>query len=248
MITPLVRIPLATSGTHLSSSHLFLFLFFSPPYLLPPTTLSSSTGGDGAWWWPHLPPSLARGGVGRAVLDCSCARRSRPGGARLLLRAARRRWPCGPLALGPLAMARGRGARPSDHGRSECRSGAWRQSSTSTRWWLKLGVAAELHQHATEAEAGRGGATSGAGSTIKLTPFVVPTRVPLNPARAAPSVRFWRTSPTRISGANPIHLELHPNRRRDGSNPTQLAPTTNQTHDSFFMVLCHVLALCLSHH
>ena len=38
MITPLVRIPLDTSGPHLSIFHLFLFLIFSPPYLLPPTT------------------------------------------------------------------------------------------------------------------------------------------------------------------------------------------------------------------
>ena len=99
----------------------------------------------------------------------------------VLVHAARQRWPRDPLALGPPAMA-------------PTRCSGLESAPTSTRRWAEWGVAAELHQHAAEA----GARTSVAGVTGELTPFVIPARVPLNPAGAAPSARFWRTSPTHI--------------------------------------------------
>ena len=224
MITPLVRIPLATSGTHLSSSHLFLFLFFSPPYLLPPTTLSSSTGGDGAWWRPRLPPSLARGGGGRAVL----------------VRAARRRRPCGPLALGPPAMARGRGARPSGHGarsagagrggrappaRDGGRSGAWRWSSTSTRRRPKQGVAAWLWVRAPPAHWHRSWSPRGSHSTRRerLRPPDFGGRV--QPASHA-NIPLELTQP--ILNCIQTAVGMGP------TQPSSLQPPTKHTVDFFY--------------
>ena len=80
------------------------------------------------------------------------------------------------------ALARPSRARPSGHGPGEV---------------LRPQIGPD--ENAAVAGVGRGGGISGTGTIGKLTPFVVPARVPLNPTGAAPSARFRRTSPTRIS-------------------------------------------------
>ena len=70
-ITPLMRVPLATNGPHLSTSHFFsfFFLFFSLPYLLPqpvrPGILCSRAAAGcllaGAAPHPPSPPPAAAG-------------------------------------------------------------------------------------------------------------------------------------------------------------------------------------------
>jgi hypothetical protein len=208
MITPLVRIPLDTSGPHLSISHLFLFFnFFS--------TLSSSTHhllllqpSPGAREDP--PPSAP---VRRAVVVLVRAEAASPPSRaawRRLVRVAlppSRRLVGGSCAEAGRRLVRGGRAEARERGlASLARGQAEAAAALSRSRRPERGVAAETaagHSRAAgRRQAGsapvRGGGTSGASATAERTSFVVPARVPLNPAGAAPSVEIWRTSPTRI--------------------------------------------------